>query len=256
MKRFFAVLAYIALCSVAVNAQQKYSSKELERNPTDSRASLEVERVQNATKTEWLAPFSKVEINGPMQLVFKQVNTDEELKIIYDNKGNLSSRFKAYINKNGTLQISERLDAQTSVQTTVTVYYRTLDFIKIAHSSAVIESPINTTMLDMTLQNGASLTTEINTTDVAIECTGRSTLNIKGVTRYLKLNTTTSFINGFELISTAAHITASHSAEVKITVAERLESIMSTSAKLLYKGHPKIIRNQNSLFGGDVIEVN
>lgn len=256
MKKFLSFIVYIALSIVAVNAQQKYSSQELDRNPTDSRASLEVERVQNASKTEYLAPFGQVVIDGPMDLVFKQVRNNEELKLIYDTKGNLSSRFKAEIDKEGTLHISERLDSKSTTRTSVTVYYKSLKDIRIAHATALFESPITETMADLSLQNGANLTIEVNTTDIAIECTGRSKLDIKGITRYLKLNTTTSFINGFELISTAAFITASHNAEVKITVAERLESAMSTSAKLLYKGHPAIIRSQNSLFGGDVIEVN
>lgn len=256
MKKFLTVIVGVAISIAAANAQQRYTSQELERNPTDSRASLEVERVQNASKTEYLAPFSRVVIDGPIDLVFKQVRNDDELKVVYDTKGNLSSRFKAVIDKQGTLQISERLDSKTTTRTAVTVYYKSLNDIRIAHATATFENPITGTMADLSLQNGAKLSIEVNTTDIAIECTGRSTLDIKGITRYLKLNTTTSYINGFELISTAASVTASHNAEVKITVAERLESAMSTSAKLLYKGHPTIIRSQNSLFGGDVIEVN
>lgn len=256
MKRFLAIVLLSTLGVTMLNAQTKYSSQELERNPTDSRASLEVERVQNATKTEWLSPFSKVVVNGPIELVFKQVSANEELKVVYDTKGDLSSRFKALIDKNGVLQISERIDNKGEVKTSVTVYYKNLTSIEIAHATAQFEAPITGTMVDLSLKSGATLTVEVNTTDIAIECTGRSTLNIKGSTRYLKLNTTTSFINGFDFISTAADITASHSAEIKIMVDERLESSMSTSAKLLYKGHPKIIRSHNSLFGGDVIEVN
>ena len=52
-------------------------------------------------KTDWLSPFSKVEVNGPLRISFKRVNTAEEMKICYDTKGNLTSKFKADVDANG-----------------------------------------------------------------------------------------------------------------------------------------------------------
>jgi hypothetical protein len=60
---------------------------------------------------------------------------------------------------------------------------------------------------------------------------------------------------GFDLQTVAANVDASHEAEVRISVSERLEAMTSTSAKLLYKGTPTILRNKNSLFGGEITAV-
>ena len=60
---------------------------------------------------------------------------------------------------------------------------------------------------------------------------------------------------GWEFIFVAANIDASHEAEVRLSVSERLEAITSTSAKLYYKGEPAILRKKNSLFGGEITSV-
>ena len=57
------------------------------------------------------------------------------------------------------------------------------------------------------------------------------------------------------LQTVAANIDASHEAEVRVAVSERLEAVTSTAAKLYYKGRPTIIRNKNSLFGGEILAV-
>ena len=62
-------------------------------------------------------------------------------------------------------------------------------------------------------------------------------------------------MDGSELQTVSANIDASHEAEVRIGVSERLEAVTSTSAKLYYKGRPTILRNKNSLFGGEILAI-
>ena len=202
-------------------------------------------------KTDWLAPFTKVSVDGPMTIRFKRVTSPEELKIVYDTKGNLASRFRATIDKNGVLNITERFDTKlTTAQTEVTLY-----FIKVSHATAKFEDTVKGNILDVSVSGGAVLTLPIETLDASVECTGKSALILSGRSRYFKIEVSTAKVDAFALETVALNVNASHGAELKMTVTERLEAVTSTSAKLFYKGHPRIIRNRNSLFGGDIVAV-
>ena len=96
---------------------------------------------------------------------------------------------------------------------------------------------------------------DINALDALVECTGKSRLKMGGKARYFKLDISTAKMEGIALQTVAAHIDASHEAEVRVAVSERLEAVTSTAAKLYYKGRPTIIRNKNSLFGGEILAV-
>lgn len=244
-KVIFALLAIIAYGAVAQN-------RIVER--PDSLTTV----VRNASvpKTEWLSPFSKVVVDGPINITFKHVETDEGLKIVYDTKGNLSSRFRAGVDKNGVLQIIERVDSkQVVVPTEVTVWYKNLDNISISRATVLFESCVEQKILDIYIKAGANVTMDIKALDALVECTGKSRLKIGGAARYFKLDISTAKMEGIALQTVAADIDASHEAEVCVAVSERLEAVTSTAAKLYYKGRPTIIRNKNSLFGGEILAV-
>ncbi len=207
-------------------------------------------------KTDWLAPFTKVLVDGPMTIHFKSVASPEELKIVYDTKGNLASRFRATIDKNGVLNITERFDTKlTTAQTEVTLYFMSLDLIKISHATAYFDDTVKSNILDVSVSGGAIVTLPIETLDASVECTGKSAMVLSGKSRYFKIDVSTAKIDAFALETVALNVNASHGAELKMTVTERLEAVTSTSAKLFYKGRPRIIRNRNSLFGGDIVAV-
>jgi hypothetical protein len=79
---------------------------------------------------------------------------------------------------------------------------------------------------------------------------------LKGETKYLTLKTSTAKIDGSNFSAVSANVDASHSAEVRVTISERLECTTSTGAKLLYKGKPTILRDHSMIFGGDIININ
>lgn len=215
-----------------------------------------VVRNVSVPKTEWLSPFTKVVVDGPINITFKHVDTDEGLKIVYDTKGNISSRFRAGVDKNGVLQIMERVDSkQTVIPTEVTVWFKSLDNISISRATAVFEDAVEQKVMDIYIKAGANVTMDIDALDALVECTGKSRLKIGGKARYFKLDISTAKMEGIALQTVAANIDASHEAEVRVAVSERLEAVTSTAAKLYYKGRPTIIRNKNSLFGGEILAV-
>ena len=86
MRKLF--LAFLTIISFSVSAQSNTTAVE------DADSLTTAARLISIPKTEWLSPFSKVIVDGPMNITFKKVKTDEELKIVYDTKNNPSSRFR------------------------------------------------------------------------------------------------------------------------------------------------------------------
>ena len=217
--------------------------------------SQESDRVMSVPKTDLLSSFSKLEIDGPMNVTLKYVAAGTDAKIVYDTKGCTTSRFKASVNKEGILRIEERIDQKRDTTTDVTVYYNTLTDIKILRATAIFENTVDCRILDLSVAGGATVKMDVVSLDMAVDCTGRSSLILSGTSRYFRLNASSSAVDARDLSTVSSIIDASHNAEVRIEVSERLEATTSTSAKLLYRGEPAIVRKHTSLFGGDIISI-
>lgn len=214
------------------------------------------EEVVSIPKTDWLTAFSRIKVDGPMNVVLKKVATAEECRITYDTKGNITSKFKFEVDKKGVLVVSEKYDPKRTSVTDITIYYNSLREVKIAHAKAVFENEVDANIFDLIVSGGAMVSLDIKTLDIAVECTGVSRLTMKGSTKYLTMRASTAKIDCTELSLVSATIDASHSAEVRLTVTERLEATTSTGAKLLYKGKPTILRDHTVVFGGEIININ
>ncbi len=243
MKRLVAILLLAMTGSIA-------SAQVVQSSTTTS-----TEQVISLPKTDWLMSFKSVKINAPVNATFIKVPTDEEVRITYDTKGDMSSKFKFEVDKKGLLTISEKSDPKRVSVTDVTIYYNTLDEVKIAHAKATFENVIESKLFDITVSGGAMVSLNIKTLDTAVECTGSSRLTLGGSTKYLTMRVSTAKVDCSKLSTTSTTVECSHSAEVRIVVSERLEATTSTGAKLLYKGSPTILRNHDIVFGGDVINI-
>ena len=244
MKRIF-IASILAFLFMSASAQESSS-------PTVN----SVEQAVSIPKTDWLVAFNTVKIDGPMNVVFKKVEKVEELRITYDTKGNITSKFKFEIDRNGVLVVSEKSDPKRTSVTDITIYYNSLREVRVAHAKAEFEDEIVTEIFDLSVSGGAMASLNIKTLDTAVECTGVSRLTIGGETKYLTMRASTAKVDGSKLITVSSTVEASHSAEVRLLVSERLEATTSTGAKLLYKGYPVILREHNAIFGGEIININ
>ena len=243
MKRFVLLLMLAMMVGVA-SAQEVGNS------------TLTAEQKRMPPKTDWLADFTKIKIDASVNLILRRVKEGEEVRIVYDTKGNLTSKFKYEVDKNGTLVISEKVDPKRLTVTDVVVYYKTLREVKIARATAEFESEVVASVFDLSVSNGATVVLSIKTLDAAVECTGTSSLVISGETKYLTMRVSTAKVDCGLLSTVSTTVEASHSAEVRVMVSERLEATTSTNGKLLYRGSPTILRNHNALFGGGITNVN
>lgn len=244
MKRIFVAMIF-TMVTLAASAQSVTTA-----------AVAEASKVIPTPKTDLLAAFSKVKVDGPMVVVFKSVATAEQARITYDTKGNITSKFKFEIDKSGTLTVSEKSDPKRTTVTDVTIYYHTLSEAKISHAKASFEDVVESDIFDLIVSGGAMVSLDAKTLDLAVECTGVSRLTLGGSTKYLTMRASTAKIDCSNLSVVSATVDASHSADVRLFIEERLEATTSTGAKLLYKGKPVILRNHNVIFGGEVININ
>ena len=240
----------LAMMAGAVSAQTTSTPT------TVNAAQTPTEQVVSIPKTDWLTPFTAVKVDGPMNVIFKKVPTVEESRIVYDTKGNITSKFKFEVDKNGVLVVSEKSDPKRTSVTDITIYYHSLREVKIAHAKAEFEQSIEGTIFDLTVSGGAMVVLDVKTLDIAVECTGVSRLTLSGDTKYLTMRVSTAKVDCSKLAVMSATIECSHSSEVRVEVSERLEATTSTGAKLLYKGNPIILRDHTAIFGGDIININ
>lgn len=240
----------LAMMAGAVSAQTTSTPT------TVNAAQTPTEQVVSIPKTDWLTPFTAIKIDGPMNVIFKKVPTVEESRIIYDTKGNITSKFKFEVDKNGVLVVSEKSDPKRTSVTDITIFYHSLREVKIAHAKAEFEQSIEGTIFDLTVSGGAMVVLDVKTLDIAVECTGVSRLTLSGDTKYLTMRVSTAKVDCSKLAVMSATIECSHSSEVRVNVSERLEATTSTGAKLLYKGNPIILRDHTAIFGGDIININ
>lgn len=241
------LLASIILVLTAVSASAQA--------PAGPQPAANVERVASIPKTDLLTPFTAIEIDGPLNVNMKHVDDESEVKIVYDTKGSMTSKFRATVNKDGVLRVEERFDQKRTTVTDVTVYYSTLEKVRVSAATVAFEEPLERRVFDMSVSGGAIVTLGIRTLDTFIECTGQSRIVLSGESRYFKLNVSTAKIDAWDLSTVSSIVEASHGAEVRLNVSERLEAVTSTAARLLYRGKPEIIRNRSSLFGGDIVSV-
>lgn len=247
MNRLISVLVLL-LAAMPVCAQMAEPSESV---PPQSSERI----VASIPKTDLLSPFSKLEIDGPLNVRMKRVADGEDTKIVYNTKGYLASKFKASVNKEGVLRVEERFDQKREDVTDVTIYYESLSDVKIAHAMVVFDTPLESRILDMSVTGGAIVTVDVQALDTFIECTGKSSLVLTGSSRYFKINVSTAKIEAWGLNTESSIVDASHGADVRIRASERLEAVTSTAAKVFYRGNPEIVRGKTSLFGGEIILV-
>ena len=246
MKRLI-ILSIFAMVAFVSSAQV------LATTPTTEGAT---EQIVSMPKTDWLQPFTGVKIDGPMNVVMKRVPTNDELRITYNTKGNVTSKFKFELDRNGVLTVSERVDPKRLSVTEVTIYYKSLKEVKISRAQVEFEDDVESKMFDLSVSSGATVSMGLTAVDVVAECTGPSRLTLKGETKYLTMRVSTAKVDASSFSTVASTVDISHTAELRMVVSERLECTTSTGAKLIYKGTPTIFRDHSMIFGGDIINVN
>ena len=203
-------------------------------------------------RSEWLGEFSGISVNGVMRVHLIMQTSGEAPRIEYDTKGEVSQRFKYAIDKYGILRIEEPADAKRTTVTEVTVYCNNLTSLNVSAADLSFDTPFCGQMFDLYVSGGASVRAGFEVDDLAVEATGRSSVVLDGSARYMSLNISTAKFDGLALDTVSSVVDASHSAEVTVSVSERIQASTATSAKVTYSGNPSIVRCRAAMFGGSI----
>lgn len=190
--------------------------------------------VTPAPRSEWLGSFNGISVNGVMHVHLVKQSSAEGPRIVYDTRG------------------EEPADPKRTTVTEVTVYCNDISSLNVAAADLSFDTPVQGKMFDLYVSGGASVRGCFEVADLAVEATGRSSVVIEGSARYMTLNISTAKFDGSALHTVSSIIDASHGAEVRIAVAERIEASTSTSAQISYTGRPDIVRCRTTMFGGEI----
>lgn len=206
----------------------------------------------SAPKTEWLEPFTRVKIDAPANVTFKQVQTDAESRIVFDTKGENVSEFTASVNAKGVLVISEKKVAKRRTTTDVVIYYHALQGLEVAQAEVTVDGDIVSTMFDVKTSKKALVAFSASMLDIEAECKGSSRLSITGTAKYFNLKVSGSKVECSKLKTTSSELRCSGSSYVTLYVSERLETKLLAGSKLFYQGAPAIVRNRQRVLGGKI----
>lgn len=239
MRRF--LIAIITLCcAVELSAQEVVAVESIEYKPIK----------------ESLSSFTAIEVDAPILLTLNKLSDGESPYIIYDTKGCYTSKFTFDVDsKSGMLRISERSDSKRESVTEVSVFFAELTDMHIAKANVTINGVLDSQLLDIYVSNDANLKAEIDVLDLMIVISGKSRIELSGVTRYQTADISTAEYDASKLESVSTIAEASHNAIVRVDATERLEARTSTGGKIYYRSQPVILRSEMTLFGGEIMRL-
>ncbi len=167
-------------------------------------------------------------------------------RIVYDTKGDSTTKFRAEI-KNQTLRIRERADIHRRDRTIVTVYYTTLESLRLTDATVRFEGPLKARLFDLAVGARSSVEAEIDVQDLMMDLSGEeSRAKLHGQVRYLTLFASTGVADAAGVVCETARVVARNKARVSVDAIERLEARATSGAKIDYKTEPKLLRFSQS----------
>ncbi len=213
---------------------------------------------ENTTATpqsEWLQTFSSIEISGPMDVVLVAVSGEQAPKISWDTKGAYTSKFRYQV-KDRVLRLSERTDPRRPERTTVTIYYNTLQELRVDDARVTCQDALRSDLFDLYVEGQASLEAELDVKDLKMELSGQSTAKLSGTARYMTLTATSGTVSAEALEVMSATVESRSSASVRINVSERIDARTSMKGTITFKGKPSIVRGAGVRFmGGSIVGI-
>lgn len=248
MKGFIFHIISVSMLLLPLSVAAQVPQQTQQSAPAAARAAT----VLPTPRSEWLGSFDRIVVNGRMHIRLIKNEVEEGPRITYDTKGELATKFKAAVDRSGVLKIEETIDPKRTTVTEVTLWCNDISSLSVAAADLTFESVIVRDLFDLEVTGGANVTARFEVTDLSVVATGRSSIIIDGSAKYMNLDISTAKFDGSGLSTVSSIVEASHLAEVRLSVSERLQGTTSTSASILYTGEPQIVRTRTTMFGGEI----
>ena len=211
---------------------------------------------ENTVRGEWLPEFSEVKVVAAIDIKFVQVPETDAPRIVYDTKGVLETKFKAYVDKRGVLTITEKILRNSRSRTVVEVYYHTLKSLDASDAYVAFGNTVTQKMMKLEIAGGGKISAEMDVADLEVGLSGKNTrARLSGKARYVEIVAASGMLDASALESMSVEVTANYGASVAVRATERLKASASTSATIAYRGTPEIIKGRTAVLGGTVKDV-
>ena len=129
----------------------------------------------STSRSEWLPEFTDVHVSAAIDIRFVHVPESEAPRIVFDTYGLTDTKFKAFVDKHGVLNITERILRDSRSRTTVEVYYHSLRKLDVSDAYVSFANPLQQRMARLELSDGAKLAAEVDADDLEVGVSGRET---------------------------------------------------------------------------------
>ncbi len=241
------ILSLLLICGLSVGFAQATSEGRIsEASAGDAPAAA-----SSTERSDWLASFDAVSVDGDLDIRFVRVPESEAPHIVYDTKGSYTTKFRVDVHDR-ELRIREQSDSRRPERTTVTLYYNSLRALSVAQAVASFDDVLIADLFDLTVDSRASLVLGMDVRDLYMHLAGESRVTLTGCAHYLTLAASTGRVDALDLYCVAARINAQSRARVRLNVSERLEAKTSTGASIRYKQTPELLRVAQNFLAGSV----
>lgn len=213
--------------------------------------------VESTVRGEWLPEFTEVKVRAAIEIKFVQVAETDAPRIVYDTKGETDTKFKAAVDRNGVLTISEKILRNSRSRTVVEVYYHSLKSVNISDAYASFDGTVRGRMMNIEVSGGSKVAAEVDIADMEVWLSGKNTrAKLSGTARYVEIEASAGMLDASALEAMSVEVTATYGASVAVRATERLKTSASTSATIAYRGTPTIVKGRAAVLGGTVKSVN
>lgn len=202
-------------------------------------------------RSDWLASFDAVSVDGDIDIRFVGIPASEAPRIVYDTKGSYTAKFRFDV-RDRELRIREQSDSRRPERTSVTVYYHALRSVSLVRAAASFDTTVAADLFDLAVDSRASLTLGLDVRDLNMNLAGESRAVLSGEARYLTLAASAGRVDALNLACMSARVNAQSRARVRLNVSERLEAKVSTGASVRYETAPELLRVERNFLSGSI----
>jgi hypothetical protein len=194
-----------------------------------------------ATETRTLSQFSKVELEGAMD-VFVSQGTNESVRIEADD--NILKLITTEI-KNGELELStsESISPVTPIKVWVTT--RSLEGLSIAGSGTIVtETPVTAEKFATSIAGSGDIHANVNAQTVDASIAGSGDVVLTGTAKLTSVSVAGSGdVRAIDLATQTATVDIAGSGNCEIDATEQITGNIMGSGSIYYKGEPKVSRS-------------
>ncbi|GAB5538275.1 MAG: head GIN domain-containing protein [Salibacteraceae bacterium] len=241
MKRIITLSTAIALGALTISScsKDKWGCKRANGNMT--------------TETRMVEDFTQVHLEGSGDIVFHQIDSENDERIIVEASDNVMDRIETKV-KRGKLTIDNDCIRGTKNDMKFDIYVMDLSKVSISGSgSAITDGNFDVTgNLDFNISGSGDIDFSTNAKDINIDISGSGNVDLNGTCEDIDVKISGSGeLNAFSMEANDCYVDISGSGSCRVFTNGLLDVSISGSGDVIYDGTP-ITVNTDTQGSGDV----